>query len=122
MRDVDKLRLRVRELEKQNENLSKILINTQPVLGRLLAVAVVLEQIGIINNDQLNKVQEQQAEAFIATANQKSSQEVRSESGQAGTVVGDTGNSRRKLPRVTSVGGTPESDNFLKDRQRTVLP
>ncbi len=116
---LEALRFRVNGLEKRFDALGQIIINIQPVLGRLIAVGVALERKGLFNGDDLNKVETEAADNFVATANPKFAEEVRSEPHKAGTVESSVRYRSAGLSGDARPRGAGPSDPIVEDGKRS---
>lgn len=110
---------RIKVVEDGIKGLADIMTNMQPILGRLIAAVVVLENKGIVNANELTAISEKAAENFAVTANPKLVEPLCDQSQQAGTVEVDHGDSGCGVSGDESVGGTPASDSMPQDGERS---
>jgi hypothetical protein len=125
-KELDALKKQVHALKLENSDLDlrlkdsgMIHQNTQPILGRLLAMGCLLEKKGIYNVRELTEIQEEQAEAFTNAADQAVARAVRNQSGDAGTVANDRGDGRTGLSGTPSDGGNAASSESVEDGTRS---
>ncbi len=70
----------IKEQRVDTKNITTIITNLQPIIGRLIAAEVTLETKGLINDAELKQVTEQKADEFISKANPQFVESVRGKS------------------------------------------
>lgn len=117
---IRKLGLESIDLDTRLKAAAEIVIQTQPILGRLLATAVVLQKKGVLSESDLRKVEEEHVEMFLATTHKKPAEEVRDKSNGERPVASYSGSLGSSLLGGPSVGRSSACDTQSSNDERTI--
>lgn len=120
-REVKTLTLRVSWLEKEIARLTvnqatfgQAMIQYSSIIGRLVAGHTVLEQNGVISNEQISAVDDKAADAFCKAADQSASERLRNRPKPTGTVESNSGNGGSELSGESLLRQYPSSDGIVE--------
>lgn len=99
-----------RQLSKRLDACGEILGNMQPILARLIGVAVILESKGIYHEQEVT-------DSLTKAASEKLAEKVRG-GPQGGAVVSNFRDGNGGIPGTPSTGGTEQGDSVIENGER----
>lgn len=109
------------DLKKALDVAGDILVNIQPVLGRLIAATVTMERKGVFNAEELNAVENQTADDFIAAAHPEFAKKVRGQPYEAGAVESNLRVRSGNVSGLESEGRVGPGDQVSGNGKRAVI-
>jgi len=123
-------KLRIRHVEiaqqfaivvEQTKKLTHLFAQLHPIIAKMIGGYIVLEKKGLVTNDNIEAITQEEADGFIAKANPVFAQQVQSESNSARPVENNSGDSRARLSGAESVREPVPSSTADEQRQGNIV-